>query len=80
MFSDNENPGAEVSADKPLPPPHRRRKQSTQLGRRKNASGCGEITRYKCGCPASGEPAAVTVSPAEPIAAPDGAATVEHST
>jgi small subunit ribosomal protein S1 len=80
MFSDNENPGAEVSAGQTAT-------AATPAPETINPTGQTEETLpaavksqdTNVAAPASGEPAAVMVSAAEPVAAPDGAAAVEHS-
>jgi len=80
MFSDNENPGAEVSAGQTAT-------AATSAPETINPTVQTEETLpaavksqdTNVAAPASGEPAAVTVSSAEPVAAPDGAAAVEHS-
>ncbi len=80
MFSDNENPDAEVSAGQTAT-------AATPAPQTINPTGQTEETLPAAveaqdtavAAPASGEPAAVMVSPAEPVAAPDGTAAVEHS-
>ncbi len=81
MFSDNENPGGNISAGQI------RNRRNTGAGTNRNdrtprptlprSSSARTACRSAPAPPA--EPAAVTVSPAEPVAAPDGAAAVEHS-
>ena len=78
MFSDNENPGVEVSAGQtataatPAPEPTTPTEQTEP-----SIPAAAETVHVPE--QAAGEPAAVTVAPAEPVAAPDGAAAVEHS-
>jgi small subunit ribosomal protein S1 len=78
MFSDNENPGAEGSAGKTAtaatPAP-----ETINLNGQTEETLPAAVEAQDTSVPVSGEPAAVTVSPAEPVAAPDGAAAVEHS-
>jgi len=78
MFSDNENPGADGFAGKTAtaatPAP-----ETINLNGQTEETLPAAVEAQDTSVPVSGEPAAVTVSPAEPVAAPDGAAAVEHS-
>ena len=78
MFSDNENPGADGFAGKTAtaatPAP-----ETINLNGQTEETLPAAVEAHDTAVPISGEPAAVTVSPAEPVAAPDGAAAVEHS-
>jgi small subunit ribosomal protein S1 len=80
MFSDNENPGTEISAGQTAtaatPAPET---ITSTVQTEEKIPAAVEVQDATIAPPAAGEPAAVTVSPAEPVAAPDGAAAVEHS-
>src|SRR6266849_2978623 len=80
MFSDNENPGTEISAGQTAtaatPAPET---ITSTVQTEEKIPAAVEAQDATIAPPAAGEPAAVTVSPAEPVAAPDGAAAVEHS-
>ncbi len=80
MFSDNENPGMEISAGQTAtaatPAPET---ITSTVQTEEKIPAAVEAQDATIAPPAAGEPAAVTVSPAEPVAAPDGAAAVEHS-
>ena len=81
MFSDNENPGAELSAGQSATaatpaPEHNRNRRDTEATIRPRLKRKNHVA---AAAPSAAEPAAVTVAPAEPVAAPDGPAAVEHS-
>ena len=78
MFSNNENPGAEVSAGQTATAATTAPEPITPTEKTESAIPAAAETVH---VPeqAGGEPAAVTVAPAEPVAAPDGQAAVEHS-
>jgi small subunit ribosomal protein S1 len=81
MFSDNENPGAELSAGQsataatPAPEPT----STTEAESSVPVNTQSESAPVAAPVAATTEPAAVTVAPAEPVAAPDGAAAIEHT-
>src|SRR6202051_4629481 len=80
MFSDNENPGAEVSAGQSATaatPAPETITSTVQTEEKIRTAVEAQVTAVAP--PAAAEPAAVTVSPTEPVAAPDGTAAVEHS-
>src|SRR6266576_408056 len=80
MFSDNENPGAEVTAGQSATAVTPAGETITPTVQTEEALPTStEAQDATVGAPVSAEPTAVTVSPAEPVAAPDGAAAVEHS-
>ena len=80
MFSDNENPGAEVSAGQTATAATSAPETINQtVQTEETLPAAVEAQDTAVAAPASGEPAAVTVSAAELVAAPDGAAAVEHS-
>jgi small subunit ribosomal protein S1 len=72
MFSDNENPGAELSAGQSATAAAAAPEQTTNVETAQAAVQAQEPI-------AAVEPAVVTVTPAEPVAAPDGIAAVEHT-
>lgn len=81
MFSDNENPGDEISAGQSAtaaaPAP-----ESTTATVETPATVAAVAQTQETSpadFPFAAEPPAVTVTPAEPVAAPDGLAAVEHS-
>jgi small subunit ribosomal protein S1 len=81
MFSDNENSGAELSAGQTATAATAAQEQTATT-----QPGPAALSETQAPEPLAGaepapppEPSAVTVTPAEPIAAPDGAAAVEHS-
>jgi small subunit ribosomal protein S1 len=81
MYSDNENPGTEISAGQSATaatpaPEHTTPTVQTEetLPAAAEAQDASSVA-----APAPAEPAAVTVAPAEPVSEPDGAAAVEHS-
>ncbi|HEX3376173.1 MAG TPA: hypothetical protein VHS29_04895, partial [Candidatus Acidoferrales bacterium] len=77
MFSDNENPGAELSAGQTAtaatPAP-----EQTENVEAAQAVAKAQETMDTVPTPPA-EPAVVTEHPAEPVAAPDGLAAVEHT-
>ena len=83
MYSDNENPGAEISAGQTAaaaitaPEPNTPTAQTEETP--PPAAEAEAQDAIPQAAPATTEPAAVTVSPTEPVATPDGAAAVEHS-
>jgi len=77
MFSDNENPGAELSAGQTASAAAAAPEQTTNADTEQATAQAQEPLAAIAPPPA--EPAVVTVNPAEPVAAPDGAAAVEHS-
>ncbi len=80
MFSDNETPGAEVSAGQTATAATSAPETINPTGQTEEPHPAAvEAQDTAVAAPASGEPAAVTVSSAELVAAPDGAAAVEHS-
>src|SRR5260370_3407497 len=80
MFSDNEHPGAETtdgkSATAASPAPET---IIPTVQTEETLPAAAEAQEASVSAPVVAEPAAVTVSPTEPVAAPDGAAAVEHS-
>src|SRR5258708_21351141 len=80
MFSNNETPGSEISAEQTAtaatPAPEA---MTSTVQTEEKIPTAVEAQDATLAPPGSGKPAAVTVSPAEPVAAPDGAAAVEHS-
>jgi small subunit ribosomal protein S1 len=74
MFSDNENPGADVSAGQTATAATAATEQTTTT-----ESGTQDPEPLAAAQAPPPEPPAVTVAPAEPMAAPNGAAAVEHS-
>jgi len=82
MFSDNnENPGAELSAGQTATAATAAPEQTANArnGQAEPAPAVQPHEPMAAIAPPPAEPAVVTVSPAEPVAAPDGAAAVEHS-
>ena len=80
MFSDNENPGAELSAGQTATAATAAPDQTTNV--EPQQAPAAEVQAQEpiaAAAPPPAEPAVVTVSPSEPVAAPDGAAAVEHS-
>jgi small subunit ribosomal protein S1 len=81
MLSDNENPGAEISAGQSAtaasPAPENSTAAVETEAATLNAVQLQETAA--AAVPLTTEPAAVTVSPTEPVAEPDGKAAVEHS-
>jgi len=78
MFSDNENPGAEVSAGQTATAATTAPEPITPTEQTESSIPAAAET-VQVPEQAGGEPAAVTVAPREPVAAPDGQAAVEHS-
>ena len=80
MFSDNENPDAEVSAGQTATAATSAPETINQTVQTEETHPAAvEAQDTAVPAPVSGELAAVMVSAAEPVAAPDGAAAVEHS-
>ena len=84
MFSDNENPGGEISTGQSAAAVIPAMDSTTSTDVTEHVAPAAVEPNDSSVPPAahgavSGEPAAVTVIPAEPVAAPDGAAAVEHS-
>ena len=80
MFSDNENPGAELSAGQTATAATAAPEQTTNVNAEQALAAAEQGKEPLAGvAPPPAEPAVVTVSPAEPVAAPNGAAAVEHS-
>ena len=77
MFSDNENPGAELSAGQMATAAAAAPEQTANV-ETAQAAVPAQDSAGVAATPA-GEPSVVTVNPAEPVAAPDGVAAVEHS-
>ncbi len=77
MFSDNENPGAELSAGQ-MPTAATGAPEQTANLETTDAAVTLQESVGVAATPA-GEPAVVTVTPSEPVAAPDGFAAIEHS-
>jgi len=79
MFSDNENPGAELSAGQTAaaatPAPEQQATTETDSA----IPAAAQVETAQDAAPITTEPAAVTVAAAEPVAEPDGPAAVEHS-
>ena len=80
MFSDNENPGADMSAGQTATaataaPEH----TTTEAEQPTNSVTEQSPETLAAAAPPPPEPPAVTETPAAPVAAPDGAAAVEHS-
>jgi small subunit ribosomal protein S1 len=78
MFSDNENPGVELSAGQTATAATPAPELITPTEQTESSIPAAAETVH---VPeqAAGEPAAVTVAPGEPVADPDGPAAVEHS-
>jgi small subunit ribosomal protein S1 len=80
MLSDNENPGAELSAGQTLTAAAAAQDQTAPAEAESSASvEVAAAEPLAAPPPPPVEPPVVTVTPAEPSAAPDGAAAVEHS-
>src|SRR6202166_2196084 len=77
MFSDNENPGAEPSAGQTATAATAAPEQTTNVETEQASVPAQDPIAAVAPPPA--EPAVVTVTPAEPVAEPDGHAAVEHS-
>ena len=82
MFSNNENPGAELSAGQTATAataaPEQNTNAESEQANRSSLEAQDPIAAV-APPPPPAEPAVVTTSPAEPVAAPDGAAAIEHS-
>jgi small subunit ribosomal protein S1 len=79
MFSDNENPGTEIPAGQSATAATAAPELTTSTVPTEEAAAAEAQDTPPITPPVATEPAAVTVSPAEPVAEPDGAAAVEHS-
>src|SRR5579859_7938263 len=80
MFSDNENPGTEISAGQSATAATTASETITPTVKTEETTpAAAEAQDTTVAAPRTTEPAAVTVSPTEPVAAPDGPAAVEHS-
>ena len=79
MFSDNENPGAELSAGQAETAVTPAPESTIPTAVTEEALPAAAETHDTSPGPVAAEPAAVTVSPAEPVSEPDGPAAVEHS-
>ncbi|HEY2646108.1 MAG TPA: hypothetical protein VGI34_04015, partial [Candidatus Acidoferrales bacterium] len=77
MFSENDNPGAELSAGQMATAATTAPEQTANMETEHPSVPVQESVGVAT-TPA-GEPAVVTVNPSEPVAAPDGVAAVEHS-
>jgi small subunit ribosomal protein S1 len=80
MLSDNENPGAELSAGQSATAATPAAEQTISVETEATVPSAAQ-EQAPTAVPASftTEPAAVTVAPVEPVATPDGSAAVEHS-
>ena len=80
MLSDNENPGAEISAGQSATAATPAPENTTAPAETETATPAAAQVQETPPAPSfAAEPAAVTVAPAEPVAEPDGPAAVEHS-
>ena len=79
MFSDNENPGAEISAGQSATAATPAPESTIPTAVTEEALPAAAETHDTSPGSVAAEPAAVTVAPAEPVAEPDGPAAVEHS-
>jgi small subunit ribosomal protein S1 len=80
MFSDNENPGAELSAGQTATAATAAPEQTSNMNTEQPAPDAVPAQDPLAALTAPpAEPAVVTVTPSTPVAAPDGAAAVEHS-
>jgi small subunit ribosomal protein S1 len=80
MSSDNENPGAEISAGQSATAATQAPENTTPtVQTEETLPAAAEAQEAPVAAPAAAEPAAVTVAAAEPVSEPDGAAAVEHS-
>jgi small subunit ribosomal protein S1 len=79
MFSDNENPGAELSAGQTAAAAAPAVEQQATAGAEITIPAAAQNEIEQEATATTSEPAAVTVTPAAPVAAPDGPAAVEHS-
>ena len=81
MFSDNENPGAELSAGQSATAatPAQESTTTTETESSVPVTAQAETAPVAAPVAVASEPAAVTVAPAEPVAAPDGTAAIEDS-
>jgi len=79
MLSDNENPGAEISAGQSTTAATSAPESTIPTAVTEEALPAAAETHDTFPGPVAVEPAAVTVAPAEPVSEPDGPAAVEHS-
>jgi small subunit ribosomal protein S1 len=80
MFSDNENPGTEISAGQTATAATTAPEAINPTVQTEETALAGvKALDVSVAAPATTEPAAVTVSPTEPVASPDGPLAVEHS-
>jgi small subunit ribosomal protein S1 len=80
MFSDNENPGTEISAGQTATAATTAPEAINPTVQTEETAPAGvKALDVSVAAPATTEPAAVTVSPTEPVASPDGPLAVEHS-
>jgi small subunit ribosomal protein S1 len=79
MFSDNENPGTEISAGQTATAATTAPEPITPTETEETTPARVNAQDLSVAAPAATEPAAVTVSPTEPVASPDGPAAIEHS-
>jgi len=80
MFSDNENPGAELSAGQHATAATTAQEQTTNSPANQAESEEARAQDPLASTPLPpAEPSAVTITPAEPVAAPDGPKAVEHT-
>ncbi len=80
MFSDNENPGEELSAGQTVTAASAAPEQTTNVEAEQASAAAVQVQEpITAAAIPPAEPAVVTVTPAEPVAAPDGASAVEHS-
>ena len=79
MFSDNENPGAELSAGQTAAAAITAHEQQPTAETEAAIPVAAQVETAQDSAPVTTEPAAVTVTPVAPVAEPDGRAAVEHS-
>jgi len=79
MLSDNENPGAEISAGQSATAATSAPESTIPIAMTEEALPAAAENHDTSPGPVAVEPAAVTVAPAEPVSEPDGPAAVEHS-
>ena len=79
MFSDNENPGAELSAGQSATAASTAPEQTTLMEAEQAVPASAQALEAVASAEYTPEPPVVTGTPAAPVAAPDGAAAVEHT-
>jgi small subunit ribosomal protein S1 len=79
MFSDNENSGAELSAGQMATAATTAPEHTTNVEGTTADAASAQAQDPLAAAPPPPEPSVVTEHPSEPVAAPDGAASVEHS-